>query len=246
MGLEIITNTGYVTSTVTPHRQSFTIKNPNTVTATVTVALPLGAFEATQSVDRTLSGVLTTTSGAYSVSGIVIPARGQVDYVITSTYNAPTDAQGVAITKGTTTKTLTVTQTHAAGVALGTAVTYYEVLETAFLGTGKPRFWVRPGNGGMDRVAVEEELLFGRNPQEVAAVYDWLECGGRNIADIIGFYETFVALGESIAAGLPAALDAAQAVPFASLTVAATSSNTTNAAVNAIRTQLLTLNNALR
>ncbi len=225
--VQVETDAGIVTSEVTPHIQTVRVTNGAAVARKLLVVIPLHAWEASQAWTLLDSGTTTTGTGAYSAT-IVVNSGETIVYTLSSTYNSPTDLNGTTLTFGTATKSITVTEKVNDGGAAQVGVPVYEVGSTAVLGSPTAmRLLTRSAAGRTDRVALLQELMVTKNPQDTALLYDWIE-SGHGIVDIIKAYN---ALASAMIALTANTINESQGT-FADLAAATAALNVTNEAIN--------------
>lgn len=190
-----------VSTSVAPLEQSFTIVNPKPHTIVATVAVPLGRFESarTYTVDAD-AGVTGESAGSGAINQtLTIPAGNRITFALSSTYDdPPTDSQSADLTSATDTGILTVTVTTYNGVGLSPVVVTTQPLVTAVLGDGdNSRF--DDGNSVSPRsyntVAVATEFFRATSRSQAQQMLDWIEAGGRGLADFMDLYDWALAQG---------------------------------------------------
>lgn len=184
-----------VSTSAAPLEQSFTIVNPKPYTIVADVSVPLGRFEATRSytvdADAGVTGESAST-GAITQT-LTIPAGNRITYALSSTYDdPPVDSQSADLTSATDTAILTVTVTTYNGVGLSPVVTTVQPLVTAVLGDGDDtRF--DDGNSTAPRsyntVAIATEFFRAASRAQAQEMLDWVEAGGRGLADFMDLYD---------------------------------------------------------
>lgn len=228
--------------------QDVTIQNRDTLSLKVVLASAVVTGE-TRSVAE-LSNTGSVTGGSYPDTGatsqtLVMPAGSSVTLRFTHTMTqSPTNALSVAKRYAVATPKLSVTITERNAVDITDIGPEYFMLGTIVHGPDAYKVvkggttaggLVLPNRSSAVPALVQRFFSAKGDPVRLAAICDWVE-NGNDLGDLVAIAQVLSALD----AGLPAALDEAQAT-FGSLAAATTAVNATNAWVNDLRDLLASL-----